>query len=70
MVISFGWKASLVTGFNVNYKYGSADPADSPSVYVRPCRLALLPAALAFDLVGGSTVLGHAAVLLCLLKSF
>ena len=30
MIISFGWKASLVTGFNVNHRYRNADPADLP----------------------------------------
>ena len=32
MIISFGWKASLVTGFNVNHRYRNADPADCPRV--------------------------------------
>ena len=42
------------------YKYRSADPADSPRVVAADHAAARLPAALAFDLVGGDAVLSHA----------
>ena len=42
------------------YRYRNADPADSPRVLAADHAAALLPAALAFNLVGGSAVLGHA----------